>query len=107
MLDFVANHTSNEFPWAKKAMGGDLEYQKYYHIYEDRTIPDAFEKTLSEIFPMTSPGNFTFNPEMQKWVMTVFNQYQWDLNYSNPEVFIAMLDNLLKLQTISTLEALV
>lgn len=97
MLDFVANHTSNEFPWAKKAMAGDLKYQKYYHIYKDRTIPDAFEKTLPEIFPMTSPGNFTFNPEMQKWVMTVFNQYQWDLNYSNPEVFMAMLDNLLKL----------
>ena len=97
MLDFVANHTSNEFPWAKKAMAGDLNYQKYYHIYQDRIIPDAFEKTLSEIFPMTSPGNFTFNPEMQKWVMTVFNQYQWDLNYSNPEVFIAMLGDLLKL----------
>ena len=97
MLDFVANHTSNEFPWAKKAMAGDLKYQNYYHIYQDRTIPDAFEKTLPEIFPMTSPGNFTFNPEMQKWVMTVFNQYQWDLNYSNPEVFIAMLGNLLKL----------
>ncbi len=97
MLDFVANHTSNEFPWAKKAMAGDERYQEYYHIYSDRTIPDAFEKTLPEIFPLTSPGNFTFNPEMQKWVMTVFNQYQWDLNYSNPEVFIAMLGNLLKL----------
>ena len=97
MLDFVANHTSNEFPWAKKAMAGDLKYQGYYYIYPDRIIPDAFEKTLPEIFPMTSPGNFTFNHEMQKWVMTVFNQYQWDLNYSNPEVFIAMLGNLLKL----------
>jgi len=97
MLDFVANHTSNEFPWAKKAMAGDPKYQEYYYIYPDRTIPDAFEETLPEIFPMTSPGNFTFNTEMQQWVMTVFNQYQWDLNYSNPEVFIAMLDNLLKL----------
>ncbi len=97
MLDFVANHTSNDFPWAKKAMSGDLKYQGYYHIYPDRTIPDAFEKTLPEIFPKTSPGNFTYNQKMQKWVMTVFNQYQWDLNYSNPEVFIEMLGNLLKL----------
>ncbi|MBT8300436.1 MAG: alpha amylase, partial [Maribacter sp.] len=97
MLDFVANHTSNEFPWAEKAMAGNFKYQEYYHIYPDRTIPDEFEKTLPEIFPLTSPGNFTYNPKMQKWVMTVFNQYQWDLNYSNPEVFIAMLSNLLKL----------
>ena len=97
MLDFVANHTSDEFPWAKKAMAGEKKYQDYYHIYPDRTLPDAYENTLPEIFPMTSPGNFTFNPEMQKWVMTVFNQYQWDLNYSNPIVFIEMLANLLKL----------
>ena len=34
------------------------------------------------------PGNFTFDETMGKWVMTVFNTYQWDLNYSNPAVFI-------------------
>ena len=26
--------------------------------------------------------------------MTVFHNYQWDLNFTNPEVFIAMLDNI-------------
>ena len=34
---------------------------------------------------------------MEKWVMTVFNSYQWDLNYTNPEVFLEMLANLVKL----------
>ncbi|UWX56697.1 hypothetical protein NYZ99_18850 [Maribacter litopenaei] len=34
---------------------------------------------------------------MEKWVMTVFNNYQWDLNYKNPEVFLEMLGNLLAL----------
>ncbi|MGB6153849.1 MAG: alpha-amylase family glycosyl hydrolase, partial [Pricia sp.] len=97
MMDFVANHTSNEYPWAKKAIAGDAKYQGYYYVYPDREIPDAFERTLPEIFPMTSPGNFTYNELMQKWVMTVFNDYQWDLNYANPEVFIAMLGNLMKM----------
>lgn len=97
MLDFVANHTSNEYNWAKKAKEGDVKYQDYYYTFPDRKIPDAFEQSLPEVFPITSPGNFTYDPEMQKWVMTVFNQYQWDLNYSNPEVFIEMLSNLLKL----------
>lgn len=97
MLDFVANHTSDEYPWAKKAKAGDKKYQSYYHIYEDRTIPDYFEETLPEVFPNTAPGNFTYDSTMQKWVMTVFNQYQWDLNYSNPEVFIEMLSNLVQL----------
>lgn len=97
MLDFVVNHTSNEFSWAKKAKKGDKKYQGYYYIYEDFTIPAEFEKTLPEVFPETSPGNFTYIPEMEKWVMTVFNSYQWDLNYTNPEVFLEMLTNLVKL----------
>lgn len=97
MLDFVVNHTSNEFPWAKKAMQGHKKYQGYYYIYEDDTIPKEFERSLPEIFPETSPGNFTYVKEMDKWVMTVFNSYQWDLNYANPEVFLEMLSNLVKL----------
>lgn len=97
MLDFVVNHTSNEFSWAKKAMKGDKKYQGYYYTFEDFTIPEAFEKNLPEVFPETSPGNFTYVPEMKRWVMTVFNSYQWDLNYTNPEVFLEMLTNLVKL----------
>ena len=50
---------------------------------------------MPEIFPETSPGNFTWDEAMGKWVMTVFNNYQWDLNYSNPAVFIEMLDIIL------------
>ncbi|MCG7865723.1 MAG: alpha-amylase family glycosyl hydrolase, partial [Candidatus Thiodiazotropha taylori] len=60
-----------------------------------RDIPDMFEETMPEIFPETSPGNFTWDQQMNKWVMTVFNHYQWDLNYNNPAVFIEMLDNTL------------
>ncbi len=97
MLDFVVNHTSDEHEWAKKAKVGDTKYQDYYYTYSDRTIPDTFEKNLPEVFPETSPGNFTYIPEMEKWTMTVFNSYQWDLNYTNPDVFIAMLENLVEL----------
>lgn len=97
MLDFVVNHTSDEFPWALKAKEGDKKYQSYYYTYPDRTVPDEYEQTLPEIFPESAPGNFTYNSAMQRWVMTVFNPYQWDLNYSNPEVFLEMLGNLMKL----------
>ena len=97
MLDFVVNHTSDQYPWAKKAAAGDIKYQNYYYTYPDRRIPNEFEKTLPEVFPQSSPGNFTYNEDMQKWVMTVFNDYQWDLNYSNPEVFMEMLKNLVSL----------
>lgn len=97
MLDFVVNHTSDEFEWAKRAKQGEEKYQQYYYTYNDRRIPDAFEETMPEIFPESAPGNFTYIPEMEKWVMTVFNKYQWDLNYTNPEVFLEMLGSLMSL----------
>jgi amylosucrase len=94
-LDVVVNHTSDEHEWAKKACAGDKTYQDYYYLFDNREIPDMFEETMPEIFPETAPGNFTWDESMQKWVMTVFNHYQWDLNYSNPAVFIEMLDIIL------------
>ncbi len=94
-LDVVVNHTSNEHEWAQKAQTGDPKYQDYYHVFDNRDIPDMFEETMPEIFPETAPGNFTWDETMEKWVMTVFNHYQWDLDYSNPTVFIEMLDIIL------------
>lgn len=96
-LDLVLNHTSNEHEWAQKALKGEKEYQDMYYMYDDRSMPDAFEQTLPEIFPENAPGNFTFLPSINKWVFTVFNTYQWDLNYTNPKVFIEMLKILLNL----------
>jgi len=94
-LDLVFNHTSDEHEWALKAKAGDPEYQAYYRMFPDRTVPDQYERTLREIFPEQAPGNFTFVPEVQQWVWTTFNTFQWDLNYANPVVFTAMLDTML------------
>ncbi len=95
MLDIVLNHTSNRHPWAEKAKKGVKEYQDYYYMYDDREIPDRFDRSMPEIFPESSPGNFTYIPECSKWTMTVFHHYQWDLNYRNPGVFVEMLDTIL------------
>ncbi len=94
-LDFVMNHTSSEHEWAKKAKEGIKEYQDRYFFYDDRTIPDEYEKTVPEVFPTTAPGNFTYCPEVNKHVMTSFYPYQWDLNYHNPTVFNDMTENML------------
>ncbi|HQS57421.1 MAG: alpha-amylase [Gallionellales bacterium 35-53-114] len=95
VLDVVVNHTSNEHEWAVKARQGDKKYQDYFHMFDDRETPDLYEETMPEIFPATSPGNFTWDEAMGKWVMTVFNSYQWDLNYRNPAVLIEMIDIIL------------
>jgi len=94
-LDVVLNHTSDEHEWARRARAGEQQYKDYYYIFDNREIPDMFEETMPEIFPETSPGNFTYDEAMGKWVMTTFNKYQWDLDYSNPAVFIEMLDIIL------------
>jgi len=94
MLDIVLNHTSNKHEWAQKAAAGDKKYQDYFYMYDDRTIPDQFDKAMPDIFPESAPGNFTYVEGCKKWVMTVFHNYQWDLNYANPLVFIEMLDTI-------------
>jgi amylosucrase len=94
-LDVVVNHTSDEHEWATLARQGDKKYQEYYYVYDDREVPDMFEESMPEIFPDTAPGNFTWDEEMGKWVMTVFNTFQWDLNYRNPAVLIEMIDIIL------------
>ena len=95
VVDFVFNHTSDEHTWARRAQAGDPEYQDYYLIFPDRTMPDAYEAHLREIFPDQRPGNFTWRPDMGRWVWTTFNSFQWDLNYANPVVFTRMAEELL------------
>ena len=94
MIDIVLNHTSHRHEWAEEAKKGDSEYQDYYYMYDNRDIPNRFEQTMPDIFPEAAPGSFTHVPECNKWVMSVFHNYQWDLNYSNPNVLVAMLDTI-------------
>ena len=93
--DIILNHTSDEHAWAQKAKAGETHYQDYYYTFEDRRIPDIYEQSMPQVFPGTDPGNFTWSGEMQRWVMSVFHHYQWDLNYSNPEVLIQIVDIIL------------
>ena len=94
-LDFVFNHTSDEHEWARRALNGDTEYQRYYRIFPDRVLPDAYEQTMTPVFPDEHPGSFTYRNRMKKWVWTTFHNYQWDLNYENPVVFNRMLEEML------------
>jgi len=94
-IDLVLNHVAAEHEWAKAARAGDPKYRAYFHVYDDRTEPDRFEKTLPEVFPDFAPGNFTWDDEIDGWVWTTFNSYQWDLNWSNPDVVTEFADLML------------
>ena len=61
-------------------------YREYFHVFPDREVPDAYERTLPEVFPDFAPGNFTWDDDLHGWVWTTFNEFQWDVNWSNPAV---------------------
>ena len=91
VLDFILNHTSDQHEWAKKAKSGDIKYQNYYYIFKEKKELEEYSPYLRDIFPEVRKGSFTFDESIQSWVWTTFNSYQWDLNYSNPEVFLQMM----------------
>jgi len=82
--------TTARHPWALAAAAGDPAYRAFYRVFADRELPDRFERTLPEVFPDQAPGSFT-HVDGVGWVWTTFNDYQWDLDWSNPDVFEAML----------------
>jgi amylosucrase len=95
VLDFVFNHTSDEHDWALKAQQGEQEYLDYYFCFDHRSQMAPYEPYLRDIFPEIRQGCFTWRDDMQRWVWTTFNNFQWDLNYRNPAVFNAMIGELL------------
>lgn len=92
VLDLVLNHVAREHEWARKARAGEARYRDYFHVFEDRALPDAYERTLPEVFPDFAPGNFTWDDELGAWVWTTFNSFQWDLNWANPDVLLEFVD---------------
>ena len=86
VVDLVLNHVAAEHEWAVRARAGEQRYRDYFLIFPDRTEPDAYERTLPEVFPDFAPGNFTWDDGVGGWVWTTFNSFQWDLNWRNPHV---------------------
>ncbi|MFC3687808.1 amylosucrase [Aquipuribacter hungaricus] len=91
-VDLVLNHVAREHEWAVRARAGEQRYRAFFRTFPDRTWPDAYEQTLPEVFPDFAPGSFTFDDELDAWVWTTFNSWQWDVDWSNPDVFVAYLE---------------
>ena len=96
-IDLVVNHTAAEHPWALEARAGNPEYRDFYLFFPDRVLPDVYEATLLEVFPTFAPGNFTWLTDRKEWVWSTFHDFQWDLNWANPNVFRAMFSVMLHL----------
>jgi amylosucrase len=96
-MDLVVNHVAREHEWAAKARAGDPKYRDYFHVFTDQAVLDAYEQTLPEVFPDFAPGNFTWDDDLLAWVWTTFNEFQWDLNWTNPAVLLEFTEIILGL----------
>jgi len=96
-IDYVINHVAKEHQWAKEALNKDKLKQEYFIMFDTEEMPNRFNRTVPEVLPDKCPGNFTYYPEIKKYVFTSFSDFQWDLNFQNPYVFNGMTDNLLYL----------
>jgi amylosucrase len=96
-MDLVLNHVAREHEWAAKARTGDVNYRDYFHVFTDEAVLAAYEQTLPEVFPDFAPGNFTWDDDLQAWVWTTFNEFQWDLNWTNPAVLLEFAEIILGL----------
>jgi amylosucrase len=94
-IDLVLNHTAREHAWAQGWLAGDPAYAGFYTAFPDRRMADAYDSTIPEVFPDRAPGSFSWVPDAcggaGGWVWTTFWPYQWDLDYTNPAVTMAML----------------
>jgi len=95
VLDFIFNHTADDHIWAQKAKANNPEFMDYYYMFKNKEETYKYEATLREIFPTVRKGNFTWVEDANCWVWTTFNSFQWDLKYKNPQVFTAMLEEML------------
>ena len=50
-------------PVGPRLAGGRPGVRRLLHAFPDRTMPDAYEATINDVFPDRAPGSFTWVPE--------------------------------------------
>jgi glycosidase len=90
MVDAVLNHISSKSTWFEEFLKGNPPYSSYF-------ITSHPSADLREVMrPRSSPLLTHFiTASGEKWLWTTFGTDQIDLNYKNPEVFLAIVEVLL------------
>ncbi|MBN2880992.1 sugar phosphorylase [Candidatus Woesearchaeota archaeon] len=86
MFDFVMNHVSAKSEWFQKFLCGDEKYKNYFISFDSKVdTSKVFRPRTHELLTKfhTSSGN--------KFVWTTFSEDQIDLNVSNPNVFLELM----------------
>jgi len=91
MFDYVCNHISAKSDWFQEYLKGNPKYDDYF-IEMDPSI-DLSSVTRPRALPLLS--KFKLANGEEKYIWTTFSDDQIDLNFSNPQVLVDMIDVLL------------
>ena len=91
IADLVMNHTSDQHPWFRRAVAAPAgSPEREFYVWSDT---DALYADARIIFTDTERSNWTWHPEAHAYYWHRFYSQQPDLNFANPLVREAMLDN--------------
>ncbi|MEH7347346.1 sugar phosphorylase [Gottfriedia acidiceleris] len=91
MFDYVCNHISSKSEWFQGYLNGDSKYKDYF-VEMDPSI-DLSSVTRPRALPLLS--KFKLANGEEKYIWTTFSDDQIDLNFSNPQVLLDMVDVLM------------
>lgn len=91
MFDFVCNHMSAKSDWFNAYLQQVPGYENFFIAMDPAT--DLHAVTRPRALPLLTP--FTLQDKSIRHLWTTFSEDQVDLNYSNPDVLLAMIDVLL------------
>lgn len=91
MFDFVCNHMSAKSEWFNNYLQQKPGFENFFLAMDPAT--DLSAVTRPRALPLLTP--FTLHDGSTRHLWTTFSDDQIDLNYSEPEVLLAMVDVLL------------
>jgi alpha-glucosidase len=89
LLDFVANHTSDQHKWFQDSKSSRGSAHRDWYIWRDGRGPGRPPNNWVSTFGLSA---WTFDPTTQQYYYHYFYPEQPDLNWRNPAVEAAMLE---------------
>lgn len=93
VLDMVMNHTSDQHPWFLESRSSRDNPKRDWYVWRDGRKPGG-KAPPSNWNAMIGGSGWHYDATTDQWYWTQFLPFQPDLNYRNPEVRAAMLDNM-------------
>jgi maltose alpha-D-glucosyltransferase / alpha-amylase len=83
LIDLVVNHTSDQHPWFKAAVGDPGSPYRDWYVWSKRKPRNA---DTGMVFPGVQRTTWTYHPKAKAYYFHRFYKFQPDLNLSHPQV---------------------